>query len=770
MGERVTARLESLGREKVSKIMGMYESAKNLARAGFYVFPLEPGAKIPHIKNFTEEATRDPAKIKKWWVLPDGTEFLWNVGIITSKYDYMGEQKALIVVDIDTKKDGPANLAELDKDACPFPVTVTQLTPTGGEHKIYFADAPVKQGVDILAKGVDIRSRGGLIVGAGSVINGRAYSIFYKPIVQCPAWIITKCESTDSPPVIADLNVPVDFYVAYERAIYYLVNTAPSAISGSGGQSTALSVIGKLGDYGVSNPDDSLDLLLDHWNSRCSPPWTGDELKTLVENSYHYRKNSIGAAAPEADFEAIDDYELPVFEPTETPVEKDKSGEVLEADKIISGMNKRFAFITFGKRHQILEEVVNKDKTIRAHFFMEPTFHAKYSNTPKIPVSKNRWVDQTAAWIKNPHRVDYSGLMFEPSIKGHTDKYNLWSGFKLLPCKNEKDISPKGIPAVERFKYHIKNNICVNDEKLYGWLISWFADIFKNPGKKSLVALVFHGGKGTGKSITANIVGHLCGEYYQHLTDPRYLVGNFNSHMENCLLATFDEAIFSGSALQDSKLKSVITEPTIQIERKGLEAFQVKNNARVIIIGNDRWLIRASEDERRYAVFDVGEGNKQDLSFFSGMQDGILNHGGDRLLMKFFMDWDPTGHDINQAPNTIGLANQKEQTMDIVYEWLRDCLIQGEIEEGQDWPEDGFISERSFKEACFKFIKDHRRMYAKNHTHSELYELARKAILLKKHQTRNDGGTRTRGYELPLLIEARKQYEEFSGKPLEISD
>lgn len=142
----------------------MIDHARRLAAMGFHVFPLAPGRKDPPlIKDFPTKATRDATQIAAWWEWEPRA----NVGISTSRF---GDDQALLVVDVDPRKGGLESLVVLELAGRALPSTWTQRTPSGGFHFIYVVPEPVRQGVDVLGPGLDVRSRGGYIVGAGSVL------------------------------------------------------------------------------------------------------------------------------------------------------------------------------------------------------------------------------------------------------------------------------------------------------------------------------------------------------------------------------------------------------------------------------------------------------------------------------------------------------------------------------------------------------------------------------------------------------------------------
>ena len=58
-------------------------------------------------------------------------------------------------------------------------------------------------------------------------------------------------------------------------------------------------------DMGISRST-ALDLMLTHFNERCSPPWNPDELERKIDNAYRYGRNAVGAGTPQADFEPVE--------------------------------------------------------------------------------------------------------------------------------------------------------------------------------------------------------------------------------------------------------------------------------------------------------------------------------------------------------------------------------------------------------------------------------------------------------------------------------
>jgi hypothetical protein len=146
------------------------QAALEYVRAGWYVFPLAAGSKVPTKSSAGfKDATRDENRVRMWWRnMPNA-----NIGIAC------GATK-LTVIDIDRHKvDGFASLAEFERRHGALPVTLTSCTPNDGEHRFYFEPdfAPLKNSAagEFDLAGVDIRGTDGYVVAPPSVIDGKAY-------------------------------------------------------------------------------------------------------------------------------------------------------------------------------------------------------------------------------------------------------------------------------------------------------------------------------------------------------------------------------------------------------------------------------------------------------------------------------------------------------------------------------------------------------------------------------------------------------------------
>lgn len=281
----------------------MKVAALNLAARGFRVFPVAPNGKTPLVRDWPNAATRDTSKIETWWEQHPGA----NVGVLAGRF----KDGALVVIDLDRKngKDGVAAFEQLARDnGANIPETLSATTPSGGKHLFFVAAESYGNSAGALGPGIDVRGVGGYVVGSGSVIGEQRYAWDdpETPIAPCPGWLaaLLKPRAPTAPrTVVASTDLDLEANVA--RAVEYLRTVAPLAVEGSGGDHTTYAVACRVKDLGVSEGA-CLDLLLERWNARCSPPWAADELAAKVRNAYAYGREPIGSATPEAQFAPIE--------------------------------------------------------------------------------------------------------------------------------------------------------------------------------------------------------------------------------------------------------------------------------------------------------------------------------------------------------------------------------------------------------------------------------------------------------------------------------
>jgi len=394
------------------------------------------------------------------------------------------------------------------------------------------------------------------------------------------------------------------------------------------------------------------------------------------------------------------------------------------------------------------------------------------ADTIQVQVGDNKVRKQLSqVWLASPHRATYDSIALLPEKEAPPGVLNLWQGFKVKPLAPNEKPTEKMIEGMRLFKEHALDNVCLGNTKLYNWLFGYLAHIIQKPWQKPLTALVFKGEKGVGKNALVDRIGNLLGSHYLLTSNRRYLTSNFNRHLSTLVLFVLDEAMWSGDKQAEGVLKDLITGNNHLIEPKGREMYVVRNLARIILLSNEDWVVSASREERRFAVFNVGNERRQDGAYFKKMRKLLDNEGGNRLLMRELLDFDLKTINVNDAPQTIGLLEQKIETLNPVHSWWLSSLKEGIILQfdfsNDAWPKTA--SRERLRAACNLHAKE-------RGVRSWLPDAAAFGRELSKCmpnvQTRRltDSGTRQRVYLLPALDECRSLFDKFIGHELEWED
>jgi hypothetical protein len=351
--------------------------------------------------------------------------------------------------------------------------------------------------------------------------------------------------------------------------------------------------------------------------------------------------------------------------------------KVESANPMLEQMNGRFAVIgSIGGKCRVIEEqhdeLLNRSRVVKQSF---EDFQNRFMNidVPCGSTDDGKPVVKPLGlwWLKQPFRRQLERIVFIPN-RDTPDDYNLWRGYG---CK----ATPGEIPL---FLHHLKSIICRGNEDHYRYLLGWFADAVQNPAKPAGVAVVLKGGEGTGKGFVARTFGRLLGRHYLQISNPKHLVGNFNAHLRDCVVLFADEAFYAGNPAHEALLKTLVTEPMLMIEGKGLDAENAANFLHIIMATNSEWAIPAGVDARRFFVLSVSKDKAQQKDYFAAIQ-AELDDGGYEALLHFLMSYDLAGFNVSAVPKTDELRVQKAHSLALPEQVMLDCITQG-ITPGDD--------------------------------------------------------------------------------------
>lgn len=311
----------------------------------------------------------------------------------------------------------------------------------------------------------------------------------------------------------------------------------------------------------------------------------------------------------------------------------------------------------------------------KVNFGTVADLHTFYENQPMPtlrgtePLSK--W------WNRQYERRTYAGgVVFAPGKTVKRDTYNLWTGFAVKP-------DPRA--SCRLFLDHILNVICSGNQAQFHYVMGWFAQMIQHPEDKPGVALVLRGIKGAGKDTVGEYIGALFPNHYVVVNRMEHLSGKFNSHQESALLMHVEEGFWAGDKAAAGSLQSVITAPSVLIERKGIDPILMDSYLRVLISSNEKWVVPATPGERRYAVFNVSDRHAKDIPYFVALR-AEMNGGGLGALLHYLQTFDLSDFDVRKVPETTGLAEQKAAGLKGAEAFWFELLESGDLaDEGEDY-------------------------------------------------------------------------------------
>jgi hypothetical protein len=331
--------------------------------------------------------------------------------------------------------------------------------------------------------------------------------------------------------------------------------------------------------------------------------------------------------------------------------------------QLLEELNIKYAVVPMGNKMSILNIV--KDEI---RFFSPGDFNLALQNRTAIDDSGSepKQIPASKWWLKHPDRKEYKKVDFLPEIEPPDGVFNMWKGFAVKP--------KGGLEDIPLFHELIDDVICSGNEQWTVYLWGWLAHMVQFPHEKPGVAVVLRSdAQGVGKSRFAEYVGSLLGRHFRTVTHGRHIHGNFNSHLKDTLMLFGDEAVWGGDRSTESILKQLITEPSMIIEMKGKDVFEVRSYLRLMLATNSEWAAPVSLTDRRYFVLNVANSRKNDHEFFKKLIYEQNNVGSESLLQAL-LDFDLSNFEVRNIPETPARLDQKLLSMDILQKWWVDVL------------------------------------------------------------------------------------------------
>lgn len=248
----------------------------------------KPFCKRPRIAGWQKLASWDGLTVETMWLNSPNS----NTGLAI--------QPGFVAIDADLYKPGHAEkLAAYEAENGTFPETMEFESANGGVHLIYKTERTLGNSAGSLPGFGDVRGFGGYLVGPGSTINGRPYTVIDGAVHPAPL-----PEHVDKHLVSrrsgerkgSREGVDVDDPLNVARFITWLRRDAKPSIQGQRGNDT-LAHTGAMGWSYALSEDTALSLMVEHWNERCQPEWDLEALAKHGGSGYRTAQSDFGNMA-----------------------------------------------------------------------------------------------------------------------------------------------------------------------------------------------------------------------------------------------------------------------------------------------------------------------------------------------------------------------------------------------------------------------------------------------------------------------------------------
>ncbi|GET57267.1 poxvirus D5 protein [Rhizophagus irregularis DAOM 181602=DAOM 197198] len=251
-------------------------------------------------------------------------------------------------------------------------------------------------------------------------------------------------------------------------------------------------------------------------------------------------------------------------------------------------------------------------------------------------------------------KICYTDVNFMPyppnAPKYNPEFFNLFLGFRAQPAER---IKPNLVNPIIR---HVHEVWCAEDKQLTIYILNWLAFLIQNPDKKPGTAIIMRSPPRCGKNILTDFIGEriLGRENFLSTTRLEDVMGRFNAAVRAKKLIILNECDMSGKEWHgaNNRLKSLITEPYISIEEKGIDVKVIDDFAGYMILSNHAMPIRIEMGDERFVALNVLAKYKGNREYFSSLVKVLENLDTVSSFMSYLLSRDLTGFNPRSIPDT----------------------------------------------------------------------------------------------------------------------
>ncbi|MGC3938752.1 DUF5906 domain-containing protein [Roseobacter sp. EG26] len=440
------------------------------------------------------------------------------------------------------------------------------------------------------------------------------------------------------------------------------------------------------------------------------------------------------------------------------------------SNPIVREMNSRFGILTYGSSTRVILKETTSTEVLS--WLGKGAFEDRLA-PEKFPVTDDNgnttWRPKSRFWLQHRLAAHYHEMDFDPSLPpGHNGHvWNMWRGFAVNPKPGDWS----------NLKAHILENVCGGNHDYCNWMLNWMALGVQEPSLVIGTAPVLKGLPGTGKGVLANAYGHIWKPHFVSITKDDHVRGRFNQHLEGRRFVYVDEAIFGGDRKNAGVIKTMLTEPQIMIERKGVDPFLLDNHMIFMVTSNESSVVPADIGDRRWQVFEVSDERREDKAYFSEIMKQMKAGGYEAMLHELLKRDVTEGPDPRKTIRTPELFDQIIQAQGPEEKYIYQVLDAGYLPQ-PNAPGNGpgittiaaMYSEMKRTHPGAQFV--HETLFGRDlgKMFSNLRKVQSGKFITGYSKLGEPMVERSMRYHFPPLLDCRKMFEDYIGQPIPWSE
>jgi hypothetical protein len=241
-----------------------------------------------------------------------------------------------------------------------------------------------------------------------------------------------------------------------------------------------------------------------------------------------------------------------------------------------------------------------KDIAQHNHVAIKQLYHNKYyfEKNKQGETEKQLFITR---WLGDEYIKTYKGFVIDPNCT-RTDVYNLWRPYIATEYP---PVDPASVDdLIEPIVNHIRKVITSDNEEHTQWILDYLANIIQRPSNPTRVAILLYGLEGACKGMIFDffrklVLGDHCSAQSSNVEQDMF--ARFANLNVNCVFTQLDE-------IQElfkfwDRLKDLITNRTLNYERKNKDPIVVSNMVNLLFTSNNENVLKISPNDRRFVLF-----------------------------------------------------------------------------------------------------------------------------------------------------------------------